>query len=410
MSSFKKIKFSTVGFYQGIAIVGLILLLLKMASMGYYGSRFFDIKGAPFTEIGHEGFHRFMDWILVYDVSNYKDFYDILSPQYNAPPVPYSILVFWFMKIGWLFKSAQWYLYLSVIAAYVYTSYLLMANVLKYQDKEYKIFLFLALIASSYPLWYAIDRGNLDLLAVIIFNCIVLNEIDWKKHNLTVILIALIISLKPSWGMFALLLLLYPTSIIQITTILCIIVVYILPMVIWGHNYDYLILLIRKAYPMISGMNFLCNNITCSIRVFTGIPNDIHDKIITIIGICSITLLFVYMKFINKKMSFHKKLIVMLISIYICTLLINNPSADFRLNIFFALVIFTFSKLKSDVYIFKTDYILLFLGYIFVFGFTSIPFKNFFNYFTILRTVGVILLGYMLLKLTLDDSLTTNDK
>ena len=404
-----KIQFNVNRYFQIVAIFCLILLMLKMASIGFYSSRFFDIKGAPFTEIGHEGFHRFMDWILVYDVAHYKDFFDLSSPEYTAPPVPYSILVFWFMKLGLLFKSGHWYLFVLVVIANLYTSYLLFASILKFSNKENRLLLFLTLIVSSYPLWYAIDRGNADLIAVVIFNCIILNEIEWKKQNLTIYLISLVVSLKPSWGLFGLLLFLGRFNHATVLGLLWIALVYSLPMLIWGHNYDYLIVEIKKAYPMISGMNFLCNNITCSIRVFTGIPNDSHDKLITIFGLCSILISFYYLKYIKKNLIFQRKFSIMLILIYICTLLINNPSADFRLNIFFCLLILTFSRLRTDVKIMEKDYIILIIGYILIFGFTNIPFKNTFYYFTLLRTLGVFLLGYILLKLNFSNRVSTND-
>jgi len=364
--------------------------------MGLYSSRWFEKFGPPFTEIGHHSFHRFMDWMATWEITNHgrlnTHFYDYIkfSPTgYSISPGPYGILVFWLMWPFTFFKYGMVYSFLIAMSGYLYTLFQVFKEATKTLKNLDRYFIFIALLVGTYALWYQIDRASIDVVMITLFNLIILNQIKWKNKFLTIILAAIIVSMKPSFGFFGLLVLLPSISSIQLISLCFIVLIYLMPMLIWGLQYDYLIKLVDVAYPMISGMNFLCHNITCSIRVFYPMPNDGLDKLITISSFFISIIFLVYLKFFSKISDINK----MNIMIFFCVLvetMVYNPSPDYRLIMFIPLFILLFNNYSQQIMINRKIFITLCISFCLILGFINIPILGLPNYFTVLRTLGIV--------------------
>ena len=80
-------------------LVMLLFFLIKSLSVLFYSSR--DITlGFPFDSFGFEPFHRFTDYLLIWNISRLENIYDLSAPLYSQiAPAPYGWLQFMLLKL-----------------------------------------------------------------------------------------------------------------------------------------------------------------------------------------------------------------------------------------------------------------------------------------------------------------------
>jgi hypothetical protein len=175
-----------------------------------------------------------------------------------------------------------------------------------------------------------------------------------------------------------------------------------------GAGYDYLLILIKMALPIIDNTNTFCHNFTCSLRVF-NYNNQFSNFIIVILALAFNIFSLVKLKFFKPGYSVNLKIIISFFIALFTTLLINNPSPDYRLLILMpAIPLFIYIMDFYDLNLSRANYYLIILSYNFIFSFINISIVNFFPIHTFLRFSGVFLLfiifNLILFRVSLDNS------
>lgn len=375
-------------FFTTVAIISLIVMGIKLLSVFYATSRGVGL-GYPYDSLVFEQFHRFTDWLIPVEFSKLSNPYDTNNELYkHLPPAPYGILTFWILSISNLIKPMPFFLFF--LFQILFVNYLIFRKIVKC-DLRYINLIYLALLLTSYPLYFAIDRGNADIIAVLLISLFVLNILNNHNLKISIILLTLLISLKPSWGLFAFCLIYFPFS-YAILSVLTIILLYTFPILFSGAGYDYMLILIKMALPIIDNTNTFCHNVTCGLRVF-GYNSKIFNFIVVTFGLLFNIFVLINIKFLKKDYSLKLKVIISFFIALFTTLLINNPSPDYRLLILmpsFALFIFIINYYSVNLK--KFHYNLIILSYCFIFSFINISIVNFIPFHTFLRFSGVLIL------------------
>jgi hypothetical protein len=226
------------------------------------------------------------------------------------------------------------------------------------------------------------------------------NEIMSGKKIISCLILSFLVALKPSWGLFGLLLFAYPARFFVIS-VLFISFIYLYPIIFLNSDLNYLSVLIKKTIPYIDTVTTFCTNLTCGIRVF-GISTKNLEIPVTIIGIISALLLTMYFKYSKKVSNPAQKVFFIFTSVLLISVLINNPSPDYRAVIFLPLYAYFFSRFDADFLINK-EYIILILvvTYVLTSSFINIPIINTIPYYTVLRVLGVVILSLVFIYLTI---------
>jgi hypothetical protein len=391
-------------FFTTIAIISLIVMGIKLLSVFYATSRGVSL-GYPYDSLVFEQFHRFTDWLIPIEFSKLSNPFDTSNELYkHLPPAPYGILTFWILSLSKLIKPMP--LFFIILFATLLINYLIFRKIIKCELRFINLIYF-ALLLSSYPLYFAIDRGNADIIAVLTISLFVFNILNSFNLKIGIILLTVLISLKPSWGLFVFCLIFFPINYI-ILSILTIFLLYTFPIMYSGAGYDYLLILIKMALPIIDNTNTFCHNFTCSLRVF-NYNNQFSNFIIVILALAFNIFSLVKLKFFKPGYSVNLKIIISFFIALFTTLLINNPSPDYRLLILMpAIPLFIYIMDFYDLNLSRANYYLIILSYIFIFSFINISIVNFFPIHTFLRFSGVFLLfiifNLILFRVSLDNS------
>jgi hypothetical protein len=429
-------------------ILILLMFIFKSLNIFIFTSRDSLLNRIPFSNYtGFDPFHRFTDWLIFSKMSIIGEYKDM--PWFGAIPYGYSLnlinkslfdLVSLINPVtiydaNRFLVNAQ----LIFIILSLFILYFLLKTFTKVLGNNKIIYLyFLIFILCNYPIWMLFDRGNADIytLLLLIF-LLYLNLNNNFKHDW--LIVVLIVSLKPSN-----LLLLAPIIFFNLRIILMSIVLllinYFLPVLLYDHlDFDYMMKLIINNQKLIAQITFYCNNLACGLRSI-GIPagdykilgiallylnlyliyilsyflkyknNSLVFKSIIalnlilalsikfytvnafILGILfnlCIVIFIVYLRFFIKKKIRNKSNIWPILSVgVIVTLMMNDPSPDYRLTLLIPIFLFW---VKSLLDIKSTDYSKFYEIILFsiIFGFNSF----FFVYnFTIIKIISLNLL------------------
>lgn len=314
---------------------------------------------------------RFYDFIHLYN----------LSRHYNPYFEPYlftnlrNIFPFLFF-VGYVISLKD----LTFSLPFVLISFLLLFSFITYHSilgkNNQSSLINTAILLISYPILFALDRANLEILVFItlfLFTAFYLR----KKYILSSILLGISLSLKPFPGIFLILFFTEKKYKEIIFTIITSLILTLIPLATFQngllknlHQLIYSLTTYSKIYAIQNeGLAFghsLWGLLKFIMIIFLGYPSDAHLSfllnIYSILTLIALVILFIYIKYIEQ--TFWKKIALLIISL----LLFPTVSADYRLlHIFIPLFLFINEKIPS-----KSDWI-----YIFLFGLLLIP-KNYF--------------------------------
>lgn len=369
----------------------ILFFIIKSLSVLYYSSRNINY-GFPFDSYGFDPFHRFTDYLIIWEQAIIKNTYDLSAPIYKVfnTPAPYGFLQFLLIKII-PFKEYGLTKYINfflVLLTFIYINGKIYSI-----DKDKKsvilYILFLAFIATNYPLFFLVDRGNLDiyagvLISILIYRC--LTRINDQKNLTNALLIGCLVCLKPSFGIYIFIVLFFFNFKYLFITCTVICFFYLVPVLFYGADLFYLIKDVAHARQGLGLPSIYCNNLSCGIRSLNLNPNIYFSIIISLL---TVPYFIFWCKRIASLTEEKNKLYFYLLVATVATLLINDPSPDYRL-IFLIPFFLSFNRsIDLSVYS-KIEVTLLIMSFVFIFGYTNVYFKSLaFNYFTLLRLIGI---------------------
>jgi hypothetical protein len=264
-----------------------------------------------------------------------------------------------------------------------------------------KTLIFFTFIATCYPLFFLIDRGNLDVYAAILLSLLIYRQIiSIQKNNgdsnkiTDAILIGIIAGLKPTFGIYILTLLICFSLKNIFVGIFIAIFSYVIPIIVYDANITYLIDSITSAKIALGLPKIFCHNFACLLRVIGFNPNKYFSIFLTLI---IIPYFFYYFNKIRNISNNENKLILSLFINTSALLLINDPSPDYRI-IFLIPFFFAINKFFLIDNLNNLKFIILILSIIFIFSFTNIYFQLRFEFYTLLRSLGIILMTHIILS------------
>jgi hypothetical protein len=362
----------------------ILIFIFKSLSVLYYSSRNISY-GFPFDSFGFETFHRFTDYLIIWEQSASENIYKL------GTPAPYGFLQFLLFKIlpfknYSLFKYIN-FLFLLTLFIYINFKIFIHRNNIKLTDS---LILFLTFIALNYPLFYLIDRGNLDIYPAIILSLLVYRCITDKKNNqnlFNAILIGILICLKPSFGLFLFILIFYFPLKYIFTSISMIIFFYLVPVVFYGADFFYIFKSIMVARGQLGLPTIFCHNALCGLRTIGLTPNVYFSFGF---GILLLSYFYYCARKTSRLNDKSQILYLYLLTATVATLIINDPSPDYRLVFLIPFLLGIKEYFLPALYK-NFEMLIILLCIIFIFSFSNIYFKSFsFEYFTFLRFLGVI--------------------
>lgn len=381
-------------------IIIIFIFILKSLTVLYYSSRNITL-GFPFDSFGFDPFHRFTDYLMIWEISKIENIYDLSSEIYkNLTPAPYGFLQFLLLKIVPFQKAGitKYLNFLILLIIFVYLNWKIYSeNIIDKKHISNQLIIYITFITLNYPLFFLIDRGNLDIYAAIFLSILMLRNCNLGKNPdnlINALLLAIIISLKPSFGLFGIVLILFFSIKNIIPAIILILLSYSFPILIYDASYTYLIESIFSAKKQLGAPTVFCHNFACGTRSI-GINTNKYFSLIYSIALLPY---FIYWTIkINKIEKGNTKLFLYTFIAIIATLALNDPSPDYRL--IFLIPIFMLFSGHININIFKKNEVLLLITFFsLIFSFTNIYIKNLdFNYYTTLRVIGIMGLFHIIM-------------
>ena len=433
-------------------LLGLTLIAtLKAYSIFVYTSRDIPFNIFPYNSFVWEQFHRFTDWLIANVMSTRNPY--IAAPGLSLGQT-YGFLTFVILRITnfipeYLFgiSRSSYYYHVTFFFIFIldllllYKIFLISLKKLGAFDQSAILLFFIIFVFLNYSIWFTIDRGNTDILALtFILFLYYLNLKNSYKYDW--LILTLIACLKPSNSLLLLPIFFCRGKFIFFSLVI-IIINYLLPLGVYHHlNISYLFRNIIEARQMISGMTSFCNNLACGLRVFGFGTSDLLILGISLffINILFIALIFVGSKKIRLNITYGLLILNFLIFILIkfdhqiinyyyiysalllvgcllirfsnffetievehrffflnfsilTTFIINDPSPDYKLPylipaIFYLNNYFISNNPNSNS---NTNWLVL-LSFILIFSFINIPIPHLGPYYTILRILGILTL------------------
>lgn len=376
-----------------VGVLMIFFLTLKLLSVWFFTSRGINLN-FPYNSMLYDQFHRFTDFLIPIEWSKIQNPYDLSNDLYKSlPPSAYTILTFWMLRVADIVGPHIYFIILIAIGVWI--NYLIFSMIISENDTYVKIYIYFTFIMAFYPIWFLIDRGNTDVFTFIFISG-VFYALLYKKNDIFIAIgIALIVSIKPSSGLFILPLIFIKKQYIILA--FCIILfVYVLPIILFQNNIDYFMPVILKALESIGGQTTFVHNILGSVRVF-GISTDgTINMLIPLLGV--LILLFSIYKLYRSNSKFKRE--IALAQVIIISLLINDPDPDYRLTLllplFFVSIIIFKDKLVTDMFFDrKIHYFFFISSFVCLFSFINIDIPNYKPYYTILKTASLIYLCYV---------------
>ena len=437
-----------------LCLLILLMFIFKTLNIFIFTSRDSPFNYYPLNNYtGFDTSHRFTDWLIFTKISIAG--YNFLSKDFVAHGIPYGYILVFLSKTlfylvnifkpagihqGALFLINAQFIFLTLNIIFFY--FTLKVFIRLFSTNKITYLYFLIFLLCNYPIWMLFDRGNADIYTLLLLGLLL--HLNFKKiFRYDWLIIVLIVSIKPSNTLLLAPIIFFNFRIIFISALI-LIINYFLPIFIYPNtNFDYMIDLIIVSSKYIANQEFYCNNLACGLRSI-GIPvgdykvlgigliylnifivflltyflkpknNSKLFLIIVLINLLIsisikfyhlnslilgisynflIVLLIIYLRFFRTKISnkINNTWQVLSASI-IVTLLMNDPSPDYRLTFLipvFLFWIYNFSSYKLNTYSKLYEIVLFSI----IFGFNSLFFLQ---NITILK---IICLNLLLLSL-----------
>jgi hypothetical protein len=381
------------------ALLMFLIFIIKCLSVLFYSSRNINL-GFPYDAFGFEPFHRFTDYLLLWDITSIKNIYDLNEPIYKAlTPAPYGFIQFSLLKFL-PFRDliiTKYLNFILILIAFIFINFkIYYKNLSNFCVKD--LLVFLIIFTLNYPIFFIIDRGNLDIYGATIIALLIyrITCVNCSKDNIiNSILIAILIGLKPSFLLYYFVLLFYFNwKCIVISTGL-ILSSYAIPIIFYGAEVNYLLFAITNAKTQLGLPAIFCNNLSCAIRAAGANPNVYFS---TLFGAISFFYFIYYFIKVCKALENKRKIYTLLFIATVATMVVNDPSPDYRL-IFLLPFFISIGFIINLENISKFYFLSLVVSICLIFSFTNIYIKNYaINYFVILRFLGMLIFFQILLN------------
>jgi hypothetical protein len=367
-------------------LMGLLAVLLtKMISVWYFSSRNVS-KGFPFDSFLFNVFDRFTDYLITYHISGYPNIY---FPPTGAtlPAPPYGHVQFALLKYL-PFRDNAWVLYgnfLFVVAVFT----VVLSGIYKFlypQSSSDRRLKFLVLLVVAYPLHFIIDRGNVDIYGAVAIASIyglVIQKSRFSDPQFA-ILLAFLISLKPSFALFAIPLVLGVKLRFAIPAVFLVGFNYLVPYLFYGQPIDGIWKSITESVPYTDGAVLFCHSFQCA---HTAMGINWGTTVSLAILIVLVSALFVT-RFIMRKFERSEVFLMLMTSAVLLSLMFNLQSWDYRLT-FLLPVLLARPVVFPSRYLSKISSKILTCSFVVALGYVNILFPNSRAYPTIVRFIAI---------------------
>jgi len=364
----------------------LAVLLAKMISVWYFSSRNIS-KGFPFDSFLFNTFDRFTDYLIPYIVSGYPNIY---SPPVGAtlPAPPYGHIQFALLKYL-PFHDNHWVIYgnfLLVITFFVSVLYNIFRFAYPQQTSESRLH-FLILLVVAYPLHFIIDRGNLDIygaLAIALLFSTVIRRQHFSDPQVA-LLLAFLVSLKPSFGLFAVPMLLGVKLRWAIPASLLVLFNYLVPSIFYGQPINAMWETITVSQTFTDGAVLFCHSFQCAhnaMGIKWGTSVSVILLAIFLVGVLCL-------RFLMREHERSEIFLMLMTSTILLTLIFNLQSWDYRLT-FLLPILLARPKIFPARYMSRIQSIVLSCSFVVALGYVNILFPNSRAYPTIARCAALL--------------------
>lgn len=330
----------------------LLMFIFKTLNISIFTSRDSPFNYYPFNNYtGFDPFHRFTDW-LVFTKISIKGYDEIVAGN-----VPYGyILVFITNTLFFLvniFKPASinenalflinaQFIFLTLNIIFFY--FTLKVFIKLFSTNKITYLYFLIFLLCNYPIWMLFDRGNADIYTLLLLGLLL--HLNLKKiFKYDWLIIVLIVSIKPSNFLFLAPIIFFNFRIIFISAVI-LLINYFLPVLIYSNiDFDYLIVSIINASKLIANQPFYCNNLACGLRSI-GIPVGNYKVLGIGLIYLNIFIVFLLSYFLKPKNNSKLFLIIVLIN-----LLISISIKFYHLNSFILGISYNFLIVLLIIYL-----------------------------------------------------------
>lgn len=379
-----------------IYLVLSFLFVIKLLTIWYFGGRNIGLEH-PFITMYFEPFHRFTDFLMIWDIVHNDNIYDYTNtPTYKfLSPAPYGFIQMFLMGFP-LIKSASYgaaYLYFLILVIITFfLSYFLHSKIQCCQKIDSWIFIF-SILFMSYPFGFLVDRGNTDIFALIFILSLMITIILFDRLNLLkIICVSILASLKPVFLVYLASYYFSDKFKYFVFASFLTLISYFIPILFFNADYDYLLKAINDALPHISNQIKYCNSLSCTLRLF---DLTISKKILILFAFIYLFSSFIFDKiFLKLKDTFQKFFYYFSIST-IMLLIFNDPSPDYRLT--FLLPFFIVILANYHSFSFQNRLLSLF-SFFLIFSFTNISIPGVPAFDTFLKFNGLILYNILLIR------------
>jgi hypothetical protein len=367
-------------------LMGLLAVLLaKMISVWYFSSRNVS-KGFPFDSFLFNVFDRFTDYLITYHISGYPNIYfPPTGATLGAPPyghVQFALLKYlpfrdnaWVLYGNFLFVVAVFTVVLSGIYKFLYPQ--------SSSDRRLK---FLVLLVVAYPLHFIIDRGNVDIYGAVAIASIyglVIQKSRFSDPQFA-FLLAFLISLKPSFALFAIPLVLGVKLRWAIPAVFLVAFNYLVPYIFYGQPIDGMWKTIVGSQPYVDGAVLFCHSFQCAHEAM-GIKWGTTVSLAILIVFVSALLVI---RFAMRKFERSEVFSMLMTSTVLLSLMFNLQSWDYRLT-FLLPVLLARPVVFPSRYLSKISSKILTCSFVVALGYVNILFPNSRAYPTIVRFIAI---------------------
>ena len=367
-------------------LMGLLAVLLaKMISVWYFSSRNVS-KGFPFDSFLFNVFDRFTDYLITYHISGYPNIYfPPTGATLGAPPyghVQFALLKYlpfrdnaWVLYGNFLFVVAVFTVVLSGIYKFLYPQ--------SSSDRRLK---FLVLLVVAYPLHFIIDRGNVDIYGAVAIASIyglVIQKSRFSDPQFA-FLLAFLISLKPSFALFAIPLVLGVKLRWAIPAVFLVAFNYLVPYFFYGQPIDGMWKTIVGSQPYVDGAVLFCHSFQCAHEAM-GIKWGTTVSLAILIVFVSALLVI---RFAMRKFERSEVFSMLMTSTVLLSLMFNLQSWDYRLT-FLLPVLLARPVVFPSRYLSKISSKILTCSFVVALGYVNILFPNSRAYPTIVRFIAI---------------------
>lgn len=375
------------GLFPAVVLAMVTILALKMGSVWFYSSRLIE-RPWPFSSFLFQPQDRFTDYLIPYNVAGYHNIY---NPVYwkagGLIPPPYGFAQYAMLRYL-PFRSSlvvTYGSYLVVLVAFVVLLWVLYMRCYSY-DRPNRALYFIVFLVACYPLGFEVDRGNLDLFGAAIVAGLYCLTQRWGVTNwATAVLFALLVSLKPSFALLALPLVLCIPWYWVLAAGAVVAFNYAVPILFYGAKVGYLVKLVKSASTVTNGVSLFTHNLgsgLLAVGVHTGVAFDVA------IGACLLACA-IWVRYLIRGLDRRRVFTTVLTLAVLVTMIANYPSNDYQLIFLlpaFMMLPYLFPNVLGSV----NGRRALGISLVLVFAYTNVYIPGVFDYYTVLRALAPV--------------------